>query len=118
MKLSDLLTGVVINKSFLLSRNAKAKAAKDGITLHAELDFSLVTVEAAVDKAASQAIIAFQNGNRKNYDSFENGQHLEIPVTSAGRQIVVDPMVAMRARYANADTDGERQAILDEITAS
>ena len=127
MKLTDMLTGITVKHSFTLSENSDWQNEKpirsleqriaDGTTkrLHGVFAFDGVELGMALDKATATARIAWQGPARKRWDDIADGDQVNIDVATAGRQPAVDPIEVLKARYTNAETDEERQALLDEI---
>jgi len=108
LELTTLLVGIIKNHSFTLSRDDEMKKAKKGIKLQVDFDFSAMSIDDVIAKTVGAATIAWQNGNRDNFDQFTDGQHLgTISVVSAGRKGEVDVTLAGKAKYA-ASSDAER----------
>ena len=116
LQLDTLLDGIQLEDTFSLSRDKSAKADGDTIKLHATWDFSSLTIAEALAKAKSQVRIAFQNANRKNFDNFNDGEHIGvINVVVAGGKVAVDSGKVVANKFAGADLDG-KVALLQEIT--
>ena len=108
LDLSKKLTGIVITRSFQLSRNADEAKQKLGKTLTADFDFSNVTIQAGLEKAARQAVIDFQQPNRKHFDNFDDNENVGvIMVDEAGRQAPVDVEKMAANKFASSDFDGK-----------
>lgn len=114
IQMDTLLTDIIVHDTFSLARDADEKAQKLGITLHADFDFSAVTVEEAVNgMAKTKCRIAIQNAIRGDFDGFVDGQQLGIiPVSAAGRKVAVDAEVVVANRFASADRDGKIEQLM------
>ncbi len=114
LSLDTKLEGIQLEDKFTLSRDKDSKA--DGKKLFATWDFSDLTIANILYKAKSQVRIAWQNGNRDNFDNFNDGEHLGvIKVLLAGGKMAVDSEKVVANRFAAGDFDA-RVAILMEVT--
>lgn len=117
IKLDSKLDGIVIKRSFTLSRNKIEAKAKLGITIHAALDYTGITVqEILTDKCAPHDAIVWQHRARPVFDLYKNGQKVNILVTDLAKRSTIDPATTQRNRYVAADTLEQKALVLHEST--
>jgi hypothetical protein len=81
------------------------------------IKFDGATLASVFDKAVSGTVIAWQNGvGRKAFDTFKNGQTVEIQFIAPASRAAIDPETAMVAKLQTM-TPAEQIAYLKELTA-
>lgn len=94
MNMKQIVSGVILTKACSISPDKDSEESK---TIHLRVKFDGVTLGDVFAKAVSGAVISWQNGpGRKKFDTWENGQSVEIEFKSPGKA-TVDPIDAIVA---------------------
>ena len=111
------MTEVISNVK--LSKVCSIKADKDSDEskqINLVVKFDGAVLSSVFDKAVSGAVIAWQNGvGRKNFDTYKNGQTVEIQFSAPASRAAIDPEQAMIAKL-QAMAPAEQVAYLKELT--
>ena len=114
MNMNELITNVKLTKVCSIKAD---KDSTDSKQINLVVKFDGAPLSSVFDKAVAGAVIAWQNGvGRKNFDTFKNGQTIEIQFTAPASRAAVDPETAMVAKLA-AMTQAEQVAYLKELAA-
>ena len=115
MELNEVVKGVVLTKACSIKANGDSEESKS-ITLKVKFDGS--TLSDVFNKALGGAVIQWQNGpGRKNFDTWEHKQVVEVDFKAPGRT-QVDPEIAMIEKLAGMDTGARVEYIakmLDKV---
>lgn len=111
--LTQVVKGVTMSKVCNLKADSGSTEVKQ-ITV--QVSFDGVTLNDVFEKAMSSTVIAWQNSNRRNFDSLKNGQIAEISFKAPGRG-GNNPMIALiaEAKAAGVDTN-DIDALLEFIS--
>ena len=110
--MKEVITGVVLTKDCSIKADADSTETRRVIL---RVKFDGATLQGVFDKALAGTVIAWQNGvGRKNFDTYKNGQTVEVQFTSPART-AIDPEAAMVAKLQTM-TPAEQVAYLKELT--
>lgn len=102
MDLNQLVKNVVLTKVCSISPDKDSDDSKQ-ITL--KVKFDNVPLQGVFDKAIAQTVIQWQNGpGRKKFDTWRNGQVVEVNFKSPARAMI-DPKQALINDAINAGVD-------------
>jgi hypothetical protein len=101
---------VIVNMK--MSKVCSIKADKDSTEskqINLVVKFDGAKLSSVFDKAVSGAVIAWQNGvGRKQFDTFKNGQTIEIQFVAPASKAQIDPMDALLANAKAANMTPEQ----------
>lgn len=111
MNLNEVIANVLISKVCSIKADQDSTESKQ-ITLKVKFDGA--TLQSVFDKAVSGAVIQWQNGvGRKGFDTFKNGQTVEIQFTAPASRTAIDPMTSIIASAAAANMTVEEYVIAE-----
>ena len=114
MNMNEIISNVKLSKACSIKADKDSTESKQ-INLVVKFDGS--ALGAVFDKAVSGAVIAWQNGvGRKNFDTFKNGQSVEIQFNAPASRAAIDPETAMVAILAGL-TPEQQKAKIEEMIA-
>ena len=114
MNLNEIIANVKMTKVCSISPDKESDEHKQ-ISLVVKFDGA--RLQSVFDKAVSGAVIAWQNGvGRKNFDTYKNGQTVEIQFIAPASKAAIDPEQAMIAKLMSM-TPIEQAAYLKGLTA-
>ncbi len=114
MNMNEVIAGVTITKVCSIKADKESTESKN---INLSVKFDGAVLKSVFDKAVSGAVIAWQNGvGRKGFDTFKNGQVVEIQFNAPASRTAVDPETAMVAKL-QAMTPTEQAMYLKELTA-
>lgn len=114
MNMKEIIANVTLTKVCSIKADKDSDESKQ-ISLRVKFDGA--TVQSVFDKALAGAVIAWQNGvGRKNYDTFKNGQSVDIQFTAPASRGAIDPETAMVAKLQSMTPD-EQLKYLKELAA-
>lgn len=114
MNMTDIITNVTLTKVCSIKADKDSEESKQ-VTLRVKFDGA--TVQSVFDKAVAGAVIQWQNGvGRKGFDTFKNGQVVDIQFTAPASRTAVDPETAMVAILAGL-TPAQQKAKIEEMIA-
>jgi hypothetical protein len=114
MNMNEIISNVKLSKACSIKADKNSTESKQ-INLVVKFDGS--ALGSVFDKAVSGAVIAWQNGvGRKNFDTFKNGQSVEIQFNAPASRAQVDPEQAMVAKLQTMTAD-EQQAYIQSMIA-
>ena len=112
MNLNEVIANVTLTKVCSIKPDKDSDESKN-ITL--KIKFDGATLQSVFDKAVSGAVIQWQNGvGRKNFDTYKNGQVIEIQFSAPASRTAIDPETAMIAKLKSM-TPNEQVAYLKEL---
>lgn len=114
MNMNEIIANVTMTKVCSIRPDGDSDEKKN-ITLKIKFDGAMLS--SVFDKAVSGAVIQWQNGvGRKNFDTYKNGQVIEIQFNAPASRTAVDPETAMIAKLQSM-TPEEQAKYLKELTA-
>ena len=112
IKMNEVVAGVKLSKVCSIKADKDSEEVKQ-ITL--VVNFDGVTLQSVFDKAVAGAVIAWQNGQgRKNFDTYKNGQTIEVQFAAPASKAQVDPMTVIIANAKAAGLSVE-QYVVEEL---
>ena len=113
INMTEVITNVKLSKVCSIRADEDSTEKKNIILV---VKFDGAVLSSVFDKAVSGAVIAWQNGvGRKNFDTYKNGQTVEIQFSAPASRAAIDPEQAMIAKL-QAMTPAEQVAYLKELT--
>ncbi len=114
MDLKQIVKDVVLSKVCSI-RADEDSTEKKNINLRINFDGALL--QSVFDKAVSSAVITWQNGvGRKQFDTFKNGQTVDIQFIAPATRAQIDPETAMVAKLQSMTAE-EQKAYIAEMMA-
>lgn len=114
LNMNEVVTGITLTKICSIKPDKDSNESKN---INLSVKFDGAVLKSVFDKAVSGAVIAWQNGiGRKQFDTFKNGQTVNIQFNAPASRTVIDPETAMVAKLQSMTAD-ERKTYLDEIIA-
>ncbi len=93
MNMNEIISNVTLTKVCSIKPDKDSNESKN-ITLKVKFDGAKLL--SVFDKAVSGAVIAWQNGvGRKNFDTYKNGQVVEVQFIAPASKAQIDPMDAL-----------------------
>ena len=90
INMNEVVNGIVLSKSCSIKPDKDSTSSK---TVNLRVKFDGTTIGAVFQKALSQAVIQWQNGQgRKNFDTYSNNQTVNIEFKSPSVAPQQDPM--------------------------
>jgi hypothetical protein len=99
--MNEVIAGVTLSKVCSIKADKDSTESKQ---INLKVKFDGTTLQSVFDKAVAGAVIQWQNGiGRKHFDTFKNGQSIEIQFSAPASRTAIDPMDAL---IANAKASG------------
>jgi hypothetical protein len=112
--MNEVIANITLTKVCSIKPDKESDESKQ-ITLKVKFDGAVLS--SVFDKAVSGAIIQWQNGvGRKNFDTYKNGQVIEIQFIAPASRTAIDPETAMIAKLQSM-TPEEQVKYLKELAA-
>jgi hypothetical protein len=112
--MNEVIANVTLTKVCSIKPDKESDESKQ---INLKVKFDGAVLSSVFDKAVSGAVIQWQNGvGRKNFDTYKNGQVIEIQFIAPASRTAVDPETAMIAKLQSM-TPEEQVKYLKELTA-
>lgn len=113
-KMNEIIANVTLTKVCSIKPDKDSDESKQ---ISLKVKFDGATMQSVFDKAVSGAVIQWQNGvGRKQFDTFKNGQIVEIQFTAPASRTAIDPETAMIAKLQSM-TPEEQATYLKELAS-
>lgn len=114
MNMNEIIANVKLSKVCSIKADKDSDESKQ---INLVVKFDGAKLSSVFDKAVSGAVIAWQNGvGRKNFDTYKNGQTVEIQFIAPASKAAIDPEQAMIAKLMTM-TPEEQADYLKSLTA-
>ena len=111
INMNEAIAGITLSKDLSIRADEDSTEKK---TIHLKVKFDGAKLQGVFDKAVSSTVISWANGvGRKKFDTFKNGQTVEVQFI-APASTTVDPETAMIAKLQSMTAD-EQKAYIAEM---
>jgi hypothetical protein len=113
MNMTETITNITLSKACSIRADEDSTEKK---IINLKVKFDGATLGGVFDKAMSGTVIAWQNGvGRKQFDTFKNGQTIEIQFSAPAAKAQIDPEAAMVMKLQSMNADEQKAYIAEMI---
>ena len=113
MDLNEIVKNVTMTKACSIKVDKDSKVTK---AINLKVNFDGVLLSSVFEKAVAGTVIQWQNGvGRKNFDTYESNQVVEIQFSTPASRTAIDPETAMIAKLQSMSPTAQKEYIASMI---